>query len=346
LRIKGVCYDVGNVMGGNWRPDYNPKTVRRELEIIRNDLHCNAVRILGQDIGRLVTSAESALSQGLEVWLSPLLWNKSPETTLAYTVKAANAAEALRRQSQEDIVLSLGSELTLFMKGIVEGRDLIKRTRNALAEWRVKEPEYNRSLNSYLHKACESVRKIFHGKITYASLIAEQVDWSIFDFVGVDHYWSEQIKDKYLDMLKPLFGFGKPVVITEFGFSTTSAPAVGGALSFGNVDNRSRFLHQLPIAGRLVRPHLSKIYDRDEDLQARRLTDQLRLIDSAGVEGSFISTFVFPISPYNDNPRFDLDRESASLVRSYGRGKFGKTYPDMTWEPKESFWAVADYYAR
>jgi hypothetical protein len=25
-------------------------------------------------------------------------------------------------------------------------------------------------------------------------------------------------------------------------------------------------------------------------------------------------------------------------------GKHGETYPDMTWEPKESFKAVADYY--
>jgi len=72
----------------------------------------------------------------------------------------------------------------------------------------------------------------------------------------------------------------------------------------------------------------------------------LRLLDSAGVVGSFTSTFVFPLNPYDDNPRFDLDRESSSLVKSYGRGKFGKTYPDMTWDPKESFWAVADYYGR
>src|ERR1700752_975889 len=45
---KGVCYDVGRVMmGGNWRPKLDPKTVHRELGIIKNDLHCNAVRICG-----------------------------------------------------------------------------------------------------------------------------------------------------------------------------------------------------------------------------------------------------------------------------------------------------------
>lgn len=33
-----------------------------------------------------------------------------------------------------------------------------------------------------------------------------------------------------------------------------------------------------------------------------------------------------------------------SLVKSYER-RHGMTYPDMTWEPKKSFKAVADFYA-
>ena len=44
MKRKGICYDVGRVMFGNWRPDYDPKVVHRELAIIRNDLHCNAVK--------------------------------------------------------------------------------------------------------------------------------------------------------------------------------------------------------------------------------------------------------------------------------------------------------------
>jgi hypothetical protein len=47
MKRKGVCYDVGIVMGMNWRPVFEPAVVRRELEIIRKDLHCNAVRIVG-----------------------------------------------------------------------------------------------------------------------------------------------------------------------------------------------------------------------------------------------------------------------------------------------------------
>jgi hypothetical protein len=33
-------------------------------------------------------------------------------------------------------------------------------------------------------------------------------------------------------------------------------------------------------------------------------------------------------------------------VKYYEGGKHGTTYPDMPWEPKESFRAVADYYSK
>ena len=40
--------------------------MHHELGIIRNDLHCNAVRVCGLDIERLMTSAsEDALNAGI-----------------------------------------------------------------------------------------------------------------------------------------------------------------------------------------------------------------------------------------------------------------------------------------
>lgn len=38
IRPRGVVYDVGRSMGSlsmNWRPDYTPALMRRELDIIR-----------------------------------------------------------------------------------------------------------------------------------------------------------------------------------------------------------------------------------------------------------------------------------------------------------------------
>jgi hypothetical protein len=48
--------------------------------------------------------------------------------------------------------------------------------------------------------------------------------------------------------------------------------------------------------------------------------------------------------PYDPDPRYDLDACSAGLVRPLARGRLGTTYPDLPWEPKEGFRAVADYY--
>jgi hypothetical protein len=41
---------------------------------------------------------------------------------------------------------------------------------------------------------------------------------------------------------------------------------------------------------------------------------------------------------------FRGSRGALSLVKTYAAGR-GRTYPDMTWEPKESFRAVADFYS-
>src|SRR3984957_20806502 len=131
MKIKGVNYDVGTEMGVNWRPDYDPKTVHRELEIIKKDLHCNAVGISGKDIGRVIATAEDALSQGLQAWLHPADWNnRSTEATLDYIIEAAKAAQPLYKRYSGKVVLSIGSEFTLFIQGIIPGKTFMQRARN------------------------------------------------------------------------------------------------------------------------------------------------------------------------------------------------------------------------
>lgn len=344
--IKGVNYDVGTVMGVNWRPDYNPQTVERELEIIKRDLHCNAVGISGKDIGRVMLTAETALRLGLEAWLNPADWgNKPPKPMLAYVTGAAKAAQPLHERYPGKVIFSLGSEFTLFMQGIIEGKSFMGRAKNLRQGGAgIREGRHNRPLNEFLSKAVSEVRKVFAGQIMYRSLVWEQVDWSGFDIIGVDHYWAEKIKDQYIDMVKPLFTYGKPVINTGFGFNTTSTPVAGMLSSLGH--EPSILLHQLPAIGRFIRPKLKVINERDEALQAKRLVDNLKLLDRAGFSGAFIDTFILPIRPYSDISTYDLDRESSSLVKFFERGRHGTTYPDMTWEPKEAFKAVANYYKK
>jgi hypothetical protein len=85
MKRRGVCYDVGRVMWGqNWRPEFSAAGARGELAIIKNDLHCNAVRVCGKDLDRLMIAGADSLDQGLEVWLSPELWDHSSTGTLEY----------------------------------------------------------------------------------------------------------------------------------------------------------------------------------------------------------------------------------------------------------------------
>ena len=337
-----------------------------ELEIIKKDLHCNAVKINGSDIGRLATSSRMALEQGLEVWFSPTAWG-TQDASLTLIMKAAGEAEKLSKEYPDKVVFVVGGEFTLFVDGIVKGRNFMERMASVAKNFgqqqgsgqqpvdpagqiaRLKAAEHNKLLERFMRAVVDSVRQVFHGRITYASLVWESVEWSLFDFVGLDHYRAARIKDRYAEMLKPAFETGKPVAITEVGVQTYHGAEINGAGLGGDIiDEKSRFIHyKLPLLGRLIRPKLtSGKHVRDESLQARELVDQLTILDSAGVYGVFVSTFVEQTKPYDDDPKHDLDMGSLSLVRYYEGGKrHGTTYPEVRWEPKESFKAVAQYYA-
>jgi hypothetical protein len=346
MKIKGVNYDVGTVMGVNWRPDYDPQVVQRELEIIRHDLHCNAVGISGKDIGRVLLTAEAAISQGLEAWLNPSDWNdKPPAPTLAYITEAARAAQPLHERHPGKVVLSIGSEFTLFMQGIIPGKTLRQRAGTVLKTDAIKTGQHNQPLNDFLSKAVAEVRNVFSGPVMYRSLVWEHVDWSNFDVIGVDHYWAERIQDQYVAMVNPLFTYGKPVINTGFGFNTTTAPVTGMLATLGDLPFFRILLHQQPVIGRFIRPKLKVVNERDEALQAQRLVTNLKLLDEAGFTGAFMDTFILPTYPYSETPKYDLDRASSNLVKYFENGRHGTTYPDMTWEPKEAFRAVAKYYS-
>jgi hypothetical protein len=193
-------------------------------------------------------------------------------------------------------------------------------------------------------------------------------------------------QDTYDKTLKYLVRIGKPVVIGEFGCCTYRGAEKLGAngfmIAFGMMEDAMdlRLPKSLTEVIKIV-PKVDGHYIRDEGLQEREIADQLSILDSSGVEGAFVQTFVVPNSPHVEDPRYDADLASFGLVKSYAQketseyriehsakqakkifgvdlsidalrrfqgkaGRHGTTYPDMTWEPKESFRAVADYYAK
>ncbi|MFI1417767.1 hypothetical protein ACH4VX_07195 [Streptomyces sp. NPDC020731] len=61
MRARGMTYDTGFVVHGQIsREHLDPAVVRRELAIIRDDLHCNAIQIIGGDPDRLEPAAGAA----------------------------------------------------------------------------------------------------------------------------------------------------------------------------------------------------------------------------------------------------------------------------------------------
>ena len=353
MKRRGICYDVGRVLEGtpipaDWRPQFDPAETHRELQIIRDDLHCNAVRICGRDLDRLMIASADALELGLDVWFSPELWNHGPDETLDYIVDAARRAAELSRDWPDRVVLSVGSELTLFMHGIVEGDSLFERMAGPSFWETVRSGAHNAPLNDFLSRAAALVRQAYPGPITYASVPLEAVDWSPFDIVSVDLYREARLRDRFDEVLRRYFRHDRPVAITEFGCCTYRGAADAGGQGFLIIDTAA-----LP-------PRLNGVYVRDEAEQAAEVSEDLRIFDAAGVDATFVFTFVTPTSPTSDDPLYDLDMASYALVKSYGSRlgdlgtwfpevpwdpiRSGTTYPDMPWEPKLAFGAVADFY--
>jgi hypothetical protein len=110
-------------------------------------------------------------------------------------------------------------------------------------------------------------------------------------------------------------------------------------------DTTRLWLHTRPVIGGFFRPRLKGKFQRDEAMQARELVETLNELEGSGVAGALLSTFATPEAYTDDDPRYDLDMDSMSLVKSLPDGRHGTTYPDMPWEPKESFAVVAHHFA-
>ncbi len=348
MRHKGVHYDTGTVFRGpgyaisTRRKQPDMSVVRRELEIISNDLHANAVRIVGSDVERLTAATQAALDLGLEVWFSPAFFEYPPEETTSRLAAAAAAAAPLERAHPGRVIFVAGSELTLFMPGILSGTSITKRLQRLKSD-----PALlgNGKLAQYLGELVPRVRAVFGGPLTYASLTFEQVDWTHFEFVGVDHYRDSRTKDRYVEMLQPFLAVGKPVIVTEFGMRTYHGAESSGTLGFGVTDTTRLYLHTRPVIGRFIRPRIKGSFERDETMQARELGETLDELERSGVAGALLSTFVTPGAEMHDDARYDLDMDSMSIVKSLPAGRHGTTYPNMNWEPKESFAVVADHFS-
>lgn len=324
MRGKGVHYDTGTRMPTGWtREAFDPATVRRDMRIIADDLHCTAVRITGSEPDRLTVAATHAADAGLEVWFAPFPNDVTTDDMLALFVECADRAEGLRRDGAE-VVLVLGGELSVFGSGFLPGDDLFARMaflRTADAP-RVLATVPGR-LNDFLGKAAVVVRARFGGAITYAALPFEQVDWTPFDYVGADAYLAAHNAATFRQEVQALHRHGLPVAVTEFGCCTFRGAADHGAGGW-MVVNRDTW-------------QLDGHYERDEEGQATYLRELLTVFEEENVDTAFWFTFAGFRYPHHPDPRQDLDLASYGLVR---------LDPDGSWAPKAAFHALATHNAK
>lgn len=127
MRAKGIAYDTGFVRGGETsRENFDPALVKRELAIIRDDLHCNAVHVVGGDPERLELAAHCAAELGLEVWFSPYPLDLTTTEMLSLFADCAQRAERVR-QTGAEVVFVTGVELSLMDRGFLPGDNITER---------------------------------------------------------------------------------------------------------------------------------------------------------------------------------------------------------------------------
>jgi len=339
MKQRGINYDVGTkrLSGGLTRENFLLDDVKFELNIITNTLHCNAVRISGQDIQRIVLASEIALQSGMTVWFSPALQYASQADTMYYLIRAAGAAEKLRLQ-YGNLVFVAGCELSLFTEGFIKGDTGEKRMSSLFSPLSILKNKiglkrsYNKRLNRFLKRAVNILKEHFGGKIAYASGTWEKIEWENFDFVGIDHYRALYNKASYRDELRNYISKGKPLSIMEFGCCTYHGASDKGAMGWAIIDWTK------------AKPELKGKFSRDEKEQSDYIADLLQVFQTEGVFAAFVFTFMTGNYIYSDDPRFDLDLASYGIVKviSDRREGYEKQVP---WVPKLAFYRLGKIYS-
>jgi len=346
MRGKGINYDTGffNARTSTHEP-FDPEVVQREMRVIRDDLHCNAVRVTGGSVDRLNVAATHAADAGLEVWLCPFTNGLTPDELLDVLAECAEHAERLRQRGAQ-VVMVTGSELSLFTAGFLPGETLAERLALIADPVRVRPliGEVRTRVNDLLRRAVHVVRARFNGPVSYASVPLDGVDWSRFDIIATDAgYRTAATAERFRELIRAFVAQGraqgKPVAVTEFGCSShrggSDRGGTGDSMIVWGDDGRAS--------------HLNGDYVRDEAEQAAYLREVLDVFETEGVDAAFVYTFARYDLPHRDDRRADLDRASPGVVKVFdGRagasGLSSRRYPDMPWEPKAAFDALAELY--
>jgi len=330
MQYRGVTYDTGTDFGYPGylsRMSWHETDVREELAAIREQLHCNAIQIIGTEHDRLELAMQVARENGLAVWLQPRIFEKPANVQLSHMLEAAKYGAAFARDGGE-IVFNVGCEVTIFQQGLVPGSSFAERIQAIFASQRPELQRIRTELNAYLMRAAEAAREQFDGLVTYGAAAWEPVDWQPFDIAGVNLYRDSRNAATYREELRRHMGHGVPLVITEFGTSTFEGAAEYGGGGFAIVDYS------------VDPPRIPEPFKRSEEEQAREIAELLEIFRAEGVSGSFVYNFLSQFDFHADDPRQDLDMASHAIVKVRAAAEDAP----IEWEPKQAFHEVARIY--
>lgn len=293
------------ILGMNylWESTYPFKSlqeVRRDLEEMRK-YGFEAIRVTGHNLSWLITIAKEAKKLGLEVWLCPRFAHSKPMLLQREYLKKVREFANAAKKAGIDVFL-IGNELSLELKDFAE----IQGYENRCGEnWQKFQSEFQERKNlfrEYLRVLVREAKKIFSGPVTYAAGTWEldTIDWQEFDIVSANLYlWKRFAEKEYIKTLKALESYQKPVVVTEFGFTTTrEAWQIGPRYIYGTRRIPSLIRNFLMSHLNLVRNILkvsptillkTKIsHHYDEETQKRLLQKNLKILEKSNITGAFV----------------------------------------------------------
>ncbi|MCQ9180837.1 abortive phage infection protein [Streptomyces sp. IBSBF 2953] len=329
LRHRGVVYTVGE--GETPATGWSARRMRADIRAVRHQLHADTVDVTGDGVERLTATAAEAAEQGLHVWLQPTLGDVPARDILEHLAETGRFAQRLRRQGAS-VDLSVGCEFWLFVPGIVPGDTALERVRN-LMNGTYDPVVFQRRLTAFTARAAGTARSVFDGRISYAAAQDDEVDWSLFDIVGIDYYSFFRRRADHVAELRGYLRRGKPLAITEFGTCAyLGAPQTAG-MGWDVVDYDK---DPEEIKGHLV---------RSERTQADYVTALLNVFESMGLYAAMAFEFVTPDAPHRPHdPLHDLDLASYAVTRTV-QDRPGHPECGWHWEPKQAFHALARHYA-
>lgn len=220
IPFKGINFMIERPFEGSPLSD---DEMQESLVVIKSELGCNAIRIYGGYEDCLLKCAQIADRIGFKVvGVSPRYGNKTTymdiEEHVARVISFSKRLEEVRKTSNSRIVLIVGNELSIDVRGLVEGSTYQERLERLGTTWNA---ELNNKLKGYLNRLISEVKKNFKGDITYAAGSWEDVDWQQpeISIVGPNYYvYSTPFGRRWaFYRLANYKKYGKPIWASEFG---------------------------------------------------------------------------------------------------------------------------------